>query len=120
MSTLTGRCWQALCATVPGFRPLRDEAVLLLGGHAADEGAIGVLKSSGIGWQHSKTLRTGSLVKSLAPALSRMAQAGVTRVYVHLDVDVLDARYAAANEFARAGGLFPKDVGMPPTNPGKV
>lgn len=110
LSTLTGRCWQALSATVPGFRPLRDETVLLLGGHAADEGAIGVLKTSGISWQRSETLRTDSLAKSLAPALSRMAQAGVTRVYVHLDVDVLDARFAAANEFARAGGLFPEDV----------
>jgi arginase len=110
LSTLTGRCWQALCATVPGFRPLSDETVLLIGGHAADDGAIGVLKASGIGWQHSETLRTASLAKSLAPTLSRMAQAGVTRVYLHLDVDVLDARYAAANEFARAGGLFPEHV----------
>lgn len=29
LSTLTGRCWQALCATVPGFHPVPDENVAL-------------------------------------------------------------------------------------------
>lgn len=30
LSTLTGRCWQALCATVPSFRPVPDENVVLV------------------------------------------------------------------------------------------
>lgn len=48
LSTLTGRCWQALCATVPGFRPVPDENVVLVGAHGADRGALGVLAASGM------------------------------------------------------------------------
>lgn len=32
------------------------------------------------------------------------------RVYVHLDVDVLNAAWAPANEFAPKGGLFPEPI----------
>jgi arginase len=46
LSTLTGRCWQALAATVPGFRPVPDEHVVLVGGHGMDDGARGVLNAS--------------------------------------------------------------------------
>ncbi len=48
LSTITGRCWQALNATVPGFRPIPDERCALLGAHGADAGAVAVLKSSAI------------------------------------------------------------------------
>ncbi|MPR13396.1 arginase family protein [Microvirga tunisiensis] len=35
---------------------------------------------------------------------------GVSRIYLHLDVDVIDAALAPANEFAPEGGLSPKDI----------
>jgi arginase len=110
LSTLTGRCWQALAATVSDFHPLADEAVLLLGGHAADPGARSVLAASRIGWVPPDALRTGGVEATLRRALERLAAKGVTRLYLHLDVDVLDARYAVANEFAREGGLLPEEL----------
>lgn len=110
LSTLTGRCWQALAATVSGFQPVPDEAVLLLGGHGADVGAQHVLAASQIEWLHSHALRMGEGQKRLELALKRMAAGGITRLYLHLDVDVLDARFAMANEFAQEGGLLPDEL----------
>lgn len=110
LSTLTGRCWQELAGTVPDFRPLRDETVLLLGGHGADPGARRILADSGIGWEGPEALRCDHEGGALDRALARMASLGVSRVYLHLDVDVLDADYAPANGFAPPGGLMPEQL----------
>jgi arginase len=110
LSTLTGRCWQALAGTVPGFRPLPDEHVLLVGAHGADPAALSVLNASRIGLASTAELHSSSPSRVLGPALDRLSRQGVTRLYLHLDVDVLDARYAMANQFARDGGLLPDQL----------
>ena len=110
LSTLTGRCWQALTATVPGFHPVVDEAVLLVGAHGIDSGARGVLAASRIGWVQAAELHACDPAEALGPSLDRLAAQGVTRLYLHLDVDVLDKCYAAANEFAREDGLLPDQL----------
>ncbi len=107
LSTLTGRCWGALCATIPGYRAVADEAVILVGGHGMDEGARSVLAASRITTIPPETLRTGD---ALPAALAALRARGVTRLYVHLDVDVIDAAYAPANGFAPEGGLRPREV----------
>ena len=110
LSTLTGRCWQALCATVPGFRPVPDENVVLVGAHGADRGALGVLAASGMAHVRAADVSAQGAAATLGPALDVMARRGVERVYVHLDVDVLDAAWAPANEFAPKGGLLPEQL----------
>jgi arginase len=110
LSTLTGRCWQALAATVPGFRPVMDERVLLIGAHGIDDGARRVLAESRIANVRTGAILANGIKATLLPALDALAEAGISRVYVHFDVDVLDARYAAGNEFASEGGLLPVHV----------
>lgn len=110
LSTLSGRCWQALAATVPGFRPVPDERVLLVGAHGADRGALGVLAASRMGHAPTAVIHARGPGPALAPALGRLARHGVTRLYLHLDVDVLDAAHAAANQFAPKGGLLPEQL----------
>jgi len=110
LSTLTGRCWQALCATVPGFRPLPDEQVVLVGAHGADRGALGVLAASGMAHVRTTDVIAQGIVTAMGPALDALAGRGVERVYVHFDVDVLDAAWAPANEFAPEGGLLPHQL----------
>jgi len=106
LSTLTGRCWQALAATVPGFRPVPDRRIVLVGGHGMDDGARSVIEASGIGWIEPGALRAGGP----AAAADRLRLGGATRLYVHLDVDAIDAAYAPANGFAPTGGLRPEEV----------
>ena len=110
LSTLTGRCWQALTATVPGFRSIPDEHAVLIGAHGADEGALSVLSASRIGHVPTKVVRTDGAASAVRPALDALTAHGVAHVYVHLDVDVLDATYAPANQFAPVGGLLPDHV----------
>lgn len=110
LSTLTGRCWQALCATVPGFRALPDDHVTLVGAHGADQGALAVLKASGIQHVVTADIFGNGAASALGPALDRMRSCGVTRVYLHLDLDVLDAAWARANQFAPKGGLLPDQL----------
>ena len=110
LSTLTGRCWQALCATVPGFRPVPDGNVVLVGAHGADRGALGVLAASGMAHVRVTDVGAQGAAAALGPAFDAMARRGVGRVYVHLDVDVLDAAWAPANEFAPEGGLLPDQL----------
>jgi arginase len=110
LSTLTGRSWQALASTVPGFDPLSDSDVVLVGAHGADSGSREVLAASGIAWVSTDDVHASGPVLALTPALDGLVKQGVTRVYIHLDLDVLDARYAAANEFAPEGGLLPNQL----------
>ncbi len=110
LGTLTGRCWQALAGTVPGFRPLLDRNVILVGGHGMDDGARSVLAASDIAIVSPADIRTSGASAALAPRLDVLRQRGVTRVYLHLDVDVVDAAYAPANGFAPKGGLLPDEI----------
>jgi arginase len=110
LSTLTGRCWQALAATVSGFCAVPDERVILIGAHGADIGALGILAHSGMRHIPAREVLGQGAENALDPALDALAARGVARVYVHLDLDVLDAAYAPANGFAPAGGLLPDHV----------
>lgn len=110
LSTLTGRCWQALAATVPSFHPLDDESVVLVGAHGADPGALSVLVRSRIGLVSTAELHRSDPSRALSPALDRLSGQGIRRLYLHLDVDVLDAGWGRANQFAREGGVSPAQL----------
>jgi len=110
LSTLTGLCWQTLAGTVPGFSPTPSEQVLLIGGHGMDEGARQVLSSSYISHLPTDELKGRGIAAALASPLETLKATGVKQVYIHLDVDVLDAQYAPANAFAPKGGLMPADI----------
>jgi arginase len=112
LSTLTGRRWQALTRTLPDFAPVPDDRVILIGGLGMDDGARGILDASNMTNVASQDVLAHGIDAALGPALGRLRASGVGRVYVHLDVDVLDAqRVAPANEFApRHRGLGSEDV----------
>lgn len=106
ISTLTGRCWQALASTVQGFRPIPDENVILVGGHGADEGAERVLSKSAI----RRVPPQSDIFGDLSRALDQFEKHGVQRIYLHLDLDVLDPTFGRANNFVPDGGLSPSTL----------
>jgi arginase len=104
VAIITGRCWTQLAATVPEFEPVPDDRVCLIGTRDIDSLEGGLLDESGVDVIEPRKLRS-----DLGRALASIRQR-VQEMYVHLDLDVLDARVAAANSFAVTGGLTIEDV----------
>ena len=104
LSALTGRCWTALMDGLPGFRPVADQSVLLLGARALDALEDRALRQSGI--MH---LPSSAVAGELPRATRRLSEL-VSSAYVHVDLDVLDPSAAVANAYAEPGGLKPADL----------
>ena len=104
---LTGRCWPALAATVPGHAPLPDELAVLVGGHDLDDAEVQLLAGAGIAHLTVADIRAGTDAEdALVAALAGRADA----VHLHLDLDVHDPAIAPANSYAVPGGLTAAEV----------
>ena len=99
LSTITGGAWRQLALTVPGFRPLTEDNVCIVGARDLDPAEKRLLRSSGISTVAAADLQSG-LQKALEPIAKR-----IDRIHVHIDLDVLDAEVARANTYAIGGGL---------------
>jgi len=104
VAIITGRCWTQLAATVPDFQPIDDQRVCLIGTRDIDSLEGGLLEESSVQVVEPRQLRS-----SLRPALSSINE-HVDRIYVHLDLDVIDSSVASANKFAVSGGLSLDDT----------
>jgi arginase len=102
LAMVTGRCWSKLSACIPGFRAVPDEHVVLAGARDLDPPERELLAASGIQLVTAAALKRvggGELERAISALAGR-----VRRVYLHIDLDVLDREEARANQFAAAGG----------------
>jgi arginase len=104
VAIITGRCWKQLTATIPGFQPIADERVCIVGARDIDSLEGRLLAESNVDVVAPDKIRS-----DLSSTLNSIGQ-HVESMYVHLDLDVLDADVAAANKFAVSGGLTIEDV----------
>jgi arginase len=101
LAAIAGRCWRSLTATVPGFRPVPEKNVLLIGARDLDFEERGALVKSQITWLTAEAIRSDGVEETLGRALPRLPE----RVYFHIDLDVLDRAEAWVNEYSSSGGL---------------
>ena len=101
---ISGRCWTQLATTVPGFSPVPDERICLIGTRDIDLLESALLDDSAVAVVSPPRLRD-----NLRGAL-RTVNEHVERIYVHLDLDVVDSDVAEANTFAVSGGLTTGDI----------
>jgi arginase len=101
LAVLTGDAWHAMAATVPGHRALPEGAVVLAGARDFDPPEEARLRASNIVQLSPERLREAP---ALATALGGL-DPRPTGVYLHLDLDVLDAATATVNVYAAAGGV---------------
>jgi arginase len=102
LSILTGRCWQGPMSLTPPLRTLPAGRILLAGARDLSDAERRSHAESGMLLAPGAQVRGGGW----DAALARLAEAGVGRVYLHLDLDVLDPdAVAPANTFAAPGGL---------------
>jgi arginase len=98
LSTLTGSAWRALRETIPGFAPVDERDVVLAAVRDLEPYQRDALECSAV-----RTVPGPMPAAELADALDYL-RARVDRVYLHLDLDALDAGEARANEYAAPGG----------------
>jgi arginase len=109
LALITGRCWAGLMASVPGFRPVPEENVVLVGARDFDPAEREALAGSRVALVGPELVRDRGVAGALEPRLAAL-RARCRRVYVHLDLDVLDPGEARANQFAASGGLTTAQV----------
>jgi arginase len=98
-----GHCWKEMVKGVPGFSPIPEENVVMAWVRAVDVAEQERFDASGVTVVGPDD--EGQGLRALADALDGL-RSRVARVYVHLDLDVLDAvRVGKANEFATREGM---------------
>jgi arginase len=109
LAVAVGHCWKEMARGVPGFSAVAERDVVLAGVRAmepTEEERLVASDVSVVGPDRIGLEGSGTLEVALDGLKSR-----VGRVYVHLDLDVLDPEKAGkANEFAPAGGLSAEDL----------
>jgi arginase len=103
LSMIAGRSWKSLTASVPGFRPVKEEQIILIGARDFDAVEMTNLSHSPI------TLITPAMVKQKDQILDE-ALIPMPSIYLHIDLDVIDPAYVRAKGNSTAGGLKPDDL----------
>ena len=98
LSILTGGAWRALRATIPGFAPVGERDVVMAGVRDLEPYQRERLAGTEIAVVPGR-VELGELRARLDELAGR-----VRRVYLHVDLDVLDTSVGRANRYAAAGG----------------
>jgi arginase len=98
LSILTGASWRALRETIPGFEPVREEDVVMLGVRDLEPYQRERLRTSRI------TVVPDRIDEQLRDAALASLARRVDDVYLHIDLDVLDTSVGFANGYAAPGG----------------
>jgi arginase len=99
LAALTGRCWRQLAARIPGFEPVDETEVTLIGARDLDPLEAAALKDSAVA-----RLTVGD-VRDRRPVFRAGEDVSDTPAYLHFDLDVLDPSEGAINCYAAPGGL---------------
>ena len=105
LAVATGRCWRELASSIPDFHAVPEHNVILIGARDFDKEEKQLIDGSGIALVSGPFIRHTNIVEALKPALDSIEER-VTKVHVHMDLDVLDPRQVPANHFAPKDGMF--------------
>ncbi len=108
LAMVVGRCWRPLTSTVPGFAPLPEQQVVLVGTRSLDDAEASALRRSAVTWLPPAQARDRDAVGAALEALAETADV----VHLHVDLDVHDPSIAPANSYAVPDGLSAGDVEM--------
>ena len=101
LAAASGRCWRNLTASIPGFHPVPERNLVLIGARHFDPDERQALDGSEITCLDTPGLRDQGWEEALAASVRQLPE----RVYLHVDLDVLDRSEAVVNEYSSPGGL---------------
>lgn len=105
LATAMGWCWRQMTGAVPGFQPVPDHSVVLMGTRDVDPLEAELISRSAVRVVSPESLRDGGLTRAIA-AIGPQADLA----YVHCDLDALDRAEGRANPFTVAGGLTVAEI----------
>lgn len=100
LAILTGNGWELLRQTIPGFMPVDERDVVLVGVRDLEEHQRAPLGASAMRILPGPSFDSTGFLHALDELRQR-----ASRTYLHIDLDVLDTSEGRANRFAAAGGL---------------
>ena len=109
LTMATGRCWKAMLKTIPGFTPIPDQNIVLMGARDLDPAERDLLGESKIKVIHTQDESREANLEKLSQALKGL-KSRTSGVYVHIDMDVFDFSGGRANSLHPPGGITPDDM----------
>lgn len=104
LAMAAGRCWKPLLHTIPGFRAISEEKIVHIGARDLDRQEEEMMNQSELAFIRP----VENILEVLSPIFDRLSER-VKRIYLHVDMDVLDTGKALPNHLAVPGG-FSVDV----------
>ena len=98
LAILTGSCWRALRETIPGFCVVDESRVVLAGTRDLEPYQRDRLGASQV------QVIPGAVAADARDIALDVLRERVERVYLHVDLDVLDSSVGRANPYAAPGG----------------
>jgi arginase len=109
LAMATGRCWKTILKTIPGFVPVKESNVILVGAIDLDQEEKRQLQKSAVNVISSEGIDPEDLLKTIENALRKL-QDRVNGIYLHIDMDAFSIQGGAANHFGASGGLSPEFI----------
>ena len=109
VAMVTGHCWSAMTESIPGFHPLTEDRVALVGVRELSEAEYSRLRESEIALVQCEKIRDDGVVEVIEQVLHAWS-GKLDGVYVHVDMDVHDPNLAPVNSYQPPGGLSPEEV----------
>jgi arginase len=103
----TGRCWKSVAKTIPGFSPVAEKNLVLIGARDLDAEEQRQLEQSEINLVRTVDGDETGILKEIEVALNSL-QSRVTGIYLHIDMDAFEVGGGAANHYGATGGLSPE------------
>ena len=104
LATATGRCWRKIARSIPGFNPVPESNVILVGARDLDAEEQRQLEQSQVNLIRSQGLNDKDILKAIEGALKKL-QDRVDDMYLHIDMDAFDIDQGSANHLDSSGGL---------------
>src|SRR5687768_10119214 len=100
LAMAAGRCWESLLRTIPGFTAISEENIVHIGGRDLDPAEEELMKQYEL-----ELVPPAEDIKEVLGLIFDRLSKRVERIYLHVDMDILDTGEALPNHLAVPGGL---------------